>query len=89
MQKPVRFVAHVDDNRVLKSLSVSERIRHRKEELNRRREALSVAMSILSQGVAAEAIAEQELSRERCANSLCIDVTLFIRHCPQGVSYGS
>jgi len=33
---------------------------------------------MLSQGVAAEAVAEQELSQERCAKSLYIDVTLFI-----------
>ena len=38
-----------------------------------------MAMAILGQGVAAEAIAEQELSRERCAKALIrIDVTLFI-----------
>lgn len=75
----MRFVAHVDDHRhEFSSISVSERIRHRKEELNRRREALSVAMSMLSQGVGAEATTEQELSWERWAKSLCIDVTLFI-----------
>ena len=51
---------------VLKSLSVSGRIRHRKEALNRRREALSLATSMLSDDVAAEVITEEELSRERC-----------------------
>lgn len=48
-----------------------------------------MAMSMLSQGVAAEAIAEQELSRERCAKSLYIDVPLLIDICSQGVNHGS
>ena len=48
------------------SLLVSGRIRHQKEALNRRREALSLAASMLSDDLAAEAITEQELSRERC-----------------------
>jgi len=47
-------------------LSVSERIRHRKEALNRRREALSLTTSMLSDDVAAEVITQEELSRERC-----------------------
>ena len=63
---------------VLRSLSVSGRIRDRREALNRRREALSLATSMISQDVAAEAITEQELSRERCAKSLYVDVTSFI-----------
>ncbi|KAH9177034.1 hypothetical protein EDB89DRAFT_1937769 [Lactarius sanguifluus] len=45
--------------------SLSDRIRERKEELKCRRALLSSAMVMLSQDVAAEAILEQELSRER------------------------
>jgi len=55
---------------------VSERIRHRKELLKRRREALSLATNLLGQGVAAEAITEQGVSLERCAKSFYV-VTLF------------
>ncbi|KAH9964543.1 hypothetical protein BC827DRAFT_1265815 [Russula dissimulans] len=44
---------------------LSERICHRKEGLKRRREALSLATSMLGQDVATEAITEQELSRAR------------------------
>ncbi|KAI9512281.1 hypothetical protein F5148DRAFT_1163753 [Russula earlei] len=44
---------------------LSGRIRHRKEELNRRREALNLATSMLTQDVATEAIKEQELLHER------------------------
>jgi hypothetical protein len=51
---------------------VSECIRHRKERLKCRREALSLVTDTLSQGVAAEAIIEQELSRERCARSFYV-----------------
>jgi UV radiation resistance-associated gene protein len=51
---------------------VSERIRHRKERLKCRREALSLATDTLSQDVADEALAEQELSRERCAKSFYV-----------------
>jgi hypothetical protein len=56
---------------------VSERIHHRKQDLKRRREALLLATSTLSQDVAAGTITEQELSRERYAKSFCIDITLF------------
>jgi hypothetical protein len=49
---------------------VSERIRHRKVLLKRRRDALSLATDTLDQDVAAEAITEQELLRERCAKVL-------------------
>ena len=53
-----------------------ERIRHRKEGLKRRREALSLATSTLSQDIATTAITEQESSRERCARSfIFIDIT--------------
>ncbi|KAH8992095.1 hypothetical protein EDB92DRAFT_1991341 [Lactarius akahatsu] len=45
--------------------SLSDRIRERKEELKCRRALLSSAMVMLSQDVTAEAILEQELSRER------------------------
>lgn len=45
--------------------SLSEHIRERKEELKCRRALLSSAMAILSKDVAAEAILEKELSRER------------------------
>lgn len=55
---------------------MSERIRHRKEQLKCRREALSLATDTLSQDVADEAITEQELSRERCAKSFYV-ITLF------------
>jgi hypothetical protein len=48
---------------------VSERIRHRKELLKRRRDALSLATDALNQDVAAESITEQELLRERYARS--------------------
>ena len=51
---------------------VSERIRHRKELLKRRREALSLATDALNQDIAAEAITEQELLRERCALSFYV-----------------
>ena len=51
---------------------MSERIRHRKERLKCRREALSLATDALSQDDAAEAIIEQELSRERCARSFYV-----------------
>jgi hypothetical protein len=54
---------------------VSERIRHRKELLKCRRDALSLATDALNQDVAAEAITEQELLRERCARSFYV-VTL-------------
>ncbi|KAI0286694.1 hypothetical protein BGY98DRAFT_941490 [Russula aff. rugulosa BPL654] len=45
--------------------NLSERIRHRKELLKRRRDALSLATDALEQDVTAEAITEQELLRER------------------------
>jgi hypothetical protein len=45
--------------------SLSERIRHRKELLKRRRDALFLATDALNQDVAAEAVTEQELLRER------------------------
>lgn len=45
--------------------SLSERIHHRKELLKCRRDALSLATDALNQDVAAEAITEQELLRER------------------------
>lgn len=51
---------------------VSERIRHRKELLKGRRDALSLATDALEQDVAAEAITEQELLRERCARSFYV-----------------
>jgi hypothetical protein len=54
---------------------VSERIRHRKELLKRRRDALSLATDALDQDVAAEAITEQELLGERYALSFYV-VTL-------------
>ena len=54
---------------------VSERIRHRKELLKRRRDALSLATDALDQDIAAEAVTEQELLRERCVLSFYV-VTL-------------
>jgi hypothetical protein len=53
-------------------LLVSESIRHRKELLKCRRDALSLATDGLDQDVAAEAVTEQELSRERCARSFYV-----------------
>ena len=69
------MVTHVYDRRrrFSKRLAVSKRIRDRKEELMSRRALLSSAMVMLSQDVAAEAILEQELSRERCVRLFCVD----------------
>lgn len=57
---------------------MSERIRERKEELKRRRALLSSAMDLLSQDDAAEAVLEQELSRERCVRLVCVDKYAFL-----------
>ena len=74
----VSLAARVHDRRreFSKRLTVSERIRERKEELKRRRALLSEAMVILSQENAAEAVLEQELSRERCVR-LFLFTTMF------------
>ncbi|KAI0252690.1 hypothetical protein BJV78DRAFT_331272 [Lactifluus subvellereus] len=49
----------------VESEGLSERIRHRKEELKRRREMLALAKSNLDQDAATEVITEKELSSER------------------------
>ncbi|KAI0307500.1 hypothetical protein B0F90DRAFT_17268 [Multifurca ochricompacta] len=54
-----------EDQVIVETETLLERIRQRKEELKRRREVLTLARVMLSEDIAAEAFTEQELSRAR------------------------